>query len=158
MDVPLLMVCLLLVQHPGDGWALVQDTRQVRRLYWDLSKTTEVWVRLIPEDPDGRPPVVSLVFQAFFPGRTERDPYSGLPREPTGPPARLAVRAQPLPLTVVHDLSLRFVIDGRTIELTGPGSRYRNLPCFVATEDCTPNAVEAELEPSILRSLTQRGS
>jgi hypothetical protein len=45
------------------------------------------------------------------------------------------------------------VIDGRTVDLTGPGSRYRNIPCLVATEDCAPNGVEAELKAAILRSL-----
>lgn len=149
-----LAVVLLLLQAPGDGWALVQaPPREIKRLYWDLFQTTEVWLRLIPEDPDGKPALVSLVFQAFFPGRAERDPYSGLPREPKGPPARLALRAQPLPLTMIRELSLWLVIDGKLVELTGPTSRYRNLPCLLATEDCTPNAVESELEPSILRAL-----
>jgi hypothetical protein len=58
-----------------------------------------------------------------------------------------------LPLTLIRELSLRLQIDGTTFDLTTPGSRYRSLPCLVATEDCTPNAVEAELAPSILRSL-----
>jgi hypothetical protein len=147
-------VVLLLLQAPGDGSALVPlPLREVKRLYWDLFQTTEIWLRLIPENPEGKPPLVSLVFQAFFPGRAERDPYSGLPREPKGPPARLALRAQPLPLTLIRELSLRLVIDGKRVELTGPASRYRNLPCLVATDDCTPNAVEAELQPSILRAL-----
>ena len=84
-----LLVGLLLVQGSGDGWALVHDTRQVKRLYYDLFQTTEIWVRLIPEDSEGKPPLVNLIFQAFFPGRAERDPYTGLPREPKGPPARL---------------------------------------------------------------------
>jgi hypothetical protein len=148
-----LTLALLLFQAPGNGWAMVQGTREVKKLYWDLFETTEMWTRLIPEDPDGKPPLASLIFQAFFPGRAERDPYTGLPRDPKGPPARIVVQAQPLPLTVIRELSLRLVIDGRRIDLTGPTSRYRNLPCLVATEDCVPNAVEAELEPSTLRSL-----
>lgn len=147
-----LLLGVLLFQGPGDGWANVPDARQVKRLYWDLFKTTEIWVRLIPESPEGKPGLVNLIFQAFFPGVPERDPYTGLPREPKGPPARLVLVAQPLPMTVIHELSLRLVVDGQTIDLTGPSNRYRNLPCFVATEDCTPNAVEAELEPSVLRS------
>jgi hypothetical protein len=148
-----LTLALRLFQAPGDGWAMVQGTREVKKLYWELFETTEVWIRLIPEDPDGKPPLVNLIFQAFFPGRAERDPYTGLPRDPKGPPARIVVQAQPLPLTLIRELSLRLVIDGRRIDLTGPTSRYRNLPCLVASEDCVPNAVEAELEPSTLRSL-----
>jgi hypothetical protein len=149
-----LSLLIVLLQAPGDGWALVHaPAREVRRLYWELAQMTEVWVRLIPEDPDGKPPLVNLVFQAYYPGRAGRDPYTGLPQEPKGPPARLAVRAEPLPLTVIRELSLRLVIDGKRFDLTGPGSRYRNLPCLVSSEDCVPNAVEAELDPSILRSL-----
>jgi hypothetical protein len=153
MPLSSLTLALLLFQAPGDGWAMVQGTREVKKLYWELFETTEIWIRLIPEDPDGKPPLVNLIFQAFFPGRAERDPYTGLPRDPKGPPARIVVQAQPLPLTVIRELSLRLVIDGRRIDLTGPTSRYRNLPCLVANGDCAPNAVEAELEPSALRSL-----
>lgn len=149
-----LSLAVLLLQGPGDGWAFVQTPpRELKSVYWELFQTTEVWLHLIPEDPDGKPPLVNLVFQAFFPGRAERNPYSGLLREPKGPPARLVLKAQPLPLTIVRELSLRLVIDGRTVDLAGPDNRYRNLPCLVATEGCTPYAVEAELEPSILRSL-----
>jgi hypothetical protein len=145
---------LLLLQAPGDGWAIAQtQPREVKRLYWDLFQTTEVFVRLIPENPEGKPGLVNLIFQAFFPGRAERDPYSGLPKEPKGKPARIAVTAQPLPLTAIRELSLEFVVDGKTIELTGPGHKYRNLPCLVATTDCIPNAVEAELELPILQLL-----
>jgi hypothetical protein len=125
----------------------------VRRIYWELVPETEVWVRLIPEDPEGRPPLVNLVFHAFYPGRADRDVYSGLPQWPRGAPARLTVSAEPLPLTVIRELSLRLVIDGETFDLTGPNSRYRNLPCLVASSDCTPNAIEAELSPSLLRSV-----
>ena len=77
---------VLLFQGPGDGWANVPDARQVKRLYWDLFKTTEIWVRLIPETPGGKPPLVNLIFQAFYPGVPARDPYTGQPREPKGPP------------------------------------------------------------------------
>lgn len=149
-----LPLAVLLFQAPGDGWATVQaPPREVKRLYWELFQTTEIWLRLIPEDPDGKPPLVNLIFQAFFPGRAKRDPYSGLPQWPKSAPVRLALRAQPLPWTVIRELSLRLQIDGNTCDLTTPGSRHRNLPCLVATEDCTPNAVEVELEPSLLRSL-----
>jgi len=154
MPLSSLTLAPLLFQAPGDGWAMVQGNREVKKLYWELFETTEIWTRLIPEDPDGKPPLVSLIFQAFFPGRAERDPYNkGLPRDPKGPPARIVVQAQPLPLTVIRELSLRLVVDGRSIDLTGPTSRYHNLPCLVASEDCVPNAVESELEPSTLRSL-----
>jgi hypothetical protein len=149
-----LPLVLLAFQAPGDGWALTQAApREVRRLYWDLFQLTEVWLRLTPEGPNGEAPLVNLVFQAFFPGRAERDPYSGGPRAPKGPPARLVVRAEPLPSTIVRALSLQLVVDGTAIDLTPPGGRYRNLPCLVASEECVPNAVEAEIDESLLRSL-----
>jgi hypothetical protein len=136
------------------GWALTQSPpRQVGRVYWELIPQTEVWVRLVPEDPEGKPPLLNLVFHAFFPGRAERDPYTGLPQWPKGAPERLTVSAEPFPLTVTRELSLKLVIDGQTIDLTGPNSRYRTLPCVGVTTDCTPNAVEADLEPSVVRSV-----
>ena len=136
------------------GWALTQaQPRDVRMTYWELVPEIEIWVRLIPEHADGSPPLINLVFHAFYPGRAKRDPYSGRPQWPAGMPARLTVSAEPLPRTVIRELSLQLELDGRTIDLTGPGSRYRNLPCFVASEDCVPNGVEADLEPSIVRSL-----
>ena len=142
---------ILLAQAPGAGWVMAPASpREVRRLYWELFETTEVWVRLTPGDPNGNPPLVSVVFQAFFPGRAQREPYSLLPQWPRGAPARLVVRAEPFPMTAIRDLSLRLVLDGYTFDLTGPGSRYATLSCG---DDCAPNAVEAELDPSLLRAL-----
>lgn len=147
------LVALFLAQS---GWALVQPKpREVGRTYWELIPETEVWVRLVPEDPDGKPPLVNLVFHAFFPGRAERDPYTGLPQWPKGPPARLTVSAEPLPHTLSRELALRLTIDGWSIDLTGPDARYRNLPCVVASADCTPNAVEADLDPSVLKAVVE---
>src|SRR4029453_10610729 len=103
--------------------------REVKRLYWDLFQTTEVWLRLVPEDPDGKPPLVQLIFQAFFPGSTERDPQSGTPQWPSRTPDRLVIRAQSLPLTMIRDLSLRLRIDDQLLDLTAPGRRFKNLPC-----------------------------
>jgi hypothetical protein len=138
-------------QAPGNGWVMAPaPPREVRRLYWELFETTEVWVRLTPGDPDGNPPLVSLVFQAFFPERAQREPYSLLPQWPRGAPARLVVRAEPFPMTAIRGLSLRLELDGYTFNLTGPGSRYATLSCG---DDCAPNAVEAELDPSLLRAL-----
>lgn len=154
-----LLLSILLFQGPGDGWALVPDARQVKRLYWDLFQTTEIWLRLIPGDPEGKPPLVNLVFQAFFPGRAERDPYSGLPQEPKGPPARLVLRAQSLPLTVIRELSLRFVIDGKAVDLTGPGGcpmfAAPDASCFLLypCEGCSANGVGVKLEPPLLEAL-----
>jgi hypothetical protein len=145
---------LVLLLLPGVGRAQPQvPPRDVGRIYWELVPTTEIFVRLIPEDPGGKPPLLYLIFQAFFPGRAQRDPYSGQPRWPSGTPARLVVTAQPFPRTVIRELSLQLVVDGKTLDLTAPTSRYRNLPCLVASDDCVPNAVEAELDASFLRSL-----
>lgn len=134
------------------AWALTDAPhREVRRLYWELVPEMEVWVRLTPEGPEGQRPLVNLVFHAFYPGRAVRDPYDGLPAWPQGTPGRLSVSAVPVSLTVPGELSLRLMVDGRVIDLTGPESRYRLLPCLVPYGDCVPNAVEAELDPSTLQ-------
>ena len=142
-------------QAPDRGWGVTGVMpREVSRIYWDLLRTTEVLVRVIPVGPDGKPLRVDLVFQAFFPGRETRDWSTGRPQWPKGRPGRLAVTAQAFPMTfVIPELSLRLVIDGTSIDLTAPGSRYRNIPCLITTEDCAPNGVEADLEPSVLASL-----
>jgi len=156
-DMNALPLVLLLLQAPGDGWALAQaPPQQVKTLYWDLFQTTEVWVSLIPADPDARPPLVRLIFQAFFAGR-----------EVKGAPSRLTLRALPLPLTVITDLSLRVTVDGETADLAascsapgGQGSREGN-PCFLLYPPCGPdggcsaNGVAAELSTPLLRSLAR---
>src|SRR5262245_50491903 len=145
---------VLAVALSQSGWALTQSPpREVRRLYWELIPETEIWVRLIPEHPEGKPPLVNLVFHAFYSGRVERDRYTGLPEWPKGAPTRLTVSAEPLPMTLIRELSLQLQIDGQTIDLTGPNTRHHYLPCLVASEDCSQNAVEAELDASTLRSI-----
>ena len=50
----------LLLQSPGAGWVMAPTPpREVRRLYWELQETTEVWVRLTPGDPNAAPPLLS---------------------------------------------------------------------------------------------------
>jgi hypothetical protein len=151
----LLALMLLLVQAPDDGWGVTRvQPREVKRIYWELLPTIEVLVRLVPIDPDGKPVRVNLVFQAFFPGRAQRDPYTGLPQWPKGLPARLVLTAQAFALTfIIPELSLRLVIDGSPVDLTVPGNRFRHIPCLIATDDCAPTGVEADLEPAVLRSL-----
>jgi hypothetical protein len=150
-----LLSLLLLPQGPGSGWAMVDaPPRNVRRLYWELQETTEVWVRLTPRNADDGEPLVNLVFQAFFPGRAARDPYTALPQWPAGVPARMVIRAEPLPLTVIRALSPRLVLDGHSFNLAEPSSRFSILPCGAGSEDCTPNTVEAGLDASLLRALT----
>ncbi len=137
------------------GWGVTGlKPREVGRIYWELIPTTEVLVRVVPIGPEGKPVRVNLIFHAFFPGRAERDPYSGLPRWPEGRPSRLAVMAQAFPLTfTIPELSLRLTLDGTAIDLTAPGSRYRNVPCLITTDDCAPDGVEADLDPSVLESM-----
>jgi hypothetical protein len=112
----------------------------------------EVLVPLAPIGPDGKPARLNLVFQAFFPGRAQRDPYSGLPQWPKGTPAQLAVTAQAYPLTfVIPSFTLTLVADDRTFDLTGPGGRFQLIPC--ASEGCSPTGVEADLDLATLRAL-----
>jgi hypothetical protein len=148
-----LLLGVVLFQGPGDGWANVPDARQVKRLYWDLFKTTEIWVRLIPENAEGKPPLVNLIFQAFFPGVPERDPYTGLPREPKGPPEKIVLKAMPLPMTVVQMLTLRLEIGGKTVDLTADPARYRYLSPCGPGDGCAANAVDADIDAALVRSL-----
>ena len=70
---PVAGVSILVVAVLQSGWALTQaPPREVRRIYWELVPETEIFVRLIPEGPEGKQPLVNLVFHAFYPGRAER--------------------------------------------------------------------------------------
>lgn len=64
------------------------------------------------------------------------------------------MRAQPFPLTLVRDLTLRFAFGGETLDLTGPGARYRYLYPMCSPEDqCAANGVEAEIGFPELRAI-----
>jgi hypothetical protein len=131
------------------------NPREVRRRYWELQKRSEVYVRLIPEDAAGGKPLVSLTFRADFPGVAKRSHYDGLPEWPAGPPARMTLTAEPLPMVLIKELALRLTIDGRAVNLAPPGGRYRNIPCLVASDDCSPYGVEAEIDPPLLKALLE---
>lgn len=146
----------LLALGAADARAQFQGPpREVRRIYWELQKTFEVLVQLIPENPVGKPPLVSLTFRAYFPGVAKRNPYTSLPEWPTGKPARMTLTADPQPMVMIRDLTLRLELDGSAVDLTGPGRRYRNIPCVFYTDACAPNGVEAEIDASFVRSLLE---
>jgi hypothetical protein len=135
----LLGAALLLWQAPGDGWGVVDSRpREVKRLYWDLFQTTELWVTLSPVTAD----TVAgprFAFQAFFPGREVKER-----------PQRIQVKA--LAGGMATDLSLRMTIDGKTTDLTGPdGSSFLLYPPCI--EQCSANGVAADLKPELLRSM-----
>jgi hypothetical protein len=54
-------------------------------------------------------------------------------------------------MTVIQELTLQLDIDGVVTDLTGPNGRYRTLP-FPCVE-CLPNAVEADVDASVVRSI-----
>ena len=150
---------LFLFQGPGEGWNQVQaPPREVKRVYWDLFETTEVWVLLLPGAPQGEPPPVKIVFQAFFSGRAKPDPYTKLPRWPKGEPERLTVRVQPFPMTVINEFSLRLVVDDETFDLSasckwplGSGG-----PCQILySSDSAIIGVSAEVQPALLQRLAK---
>jgi hypothetical protein len=114
-----------------------------------------VYVRLIPEEAAGGKPLGSLTFRADFPGVAKRNPYDGLPEWPAGPPARVTITAEPLPLVLIKELALSLQVDGTSVNLTPPGGRYRNIPCLVYSDDCAPYGVEAEFDPPLLKSLLE---
>jgi hypothetical protein len=160
-----LLASLFLFQGPGEAWNLVQaPPREVKRVYWDLFETTEVWVLLLPGGPKGEPPPrVNLVFQAFFPGRAKRDPNTGLPQWPKGEPQRLALRAQLFPLTETmtfpRDLSLRLVVDDETFDLGAacvPGAwPAPQCQLLFPGPESAANGVSVEVQPSLLQRLAK---
>jgi hypothetical protein len=71
------------VQGPGDGFNLAPSApREIKTLYWELFKTTEIWVRLSPEGKDNKPAPVSLIFYVTFSGK-----------ELSSEPTQIAIRA-----------------------------------------------------------------
>lgn len=142
---------------PQTTWGITKaKPHEVSRIYWELLPATEVLVPLEPVQPDGTPVRFHLVFHAFYPGRAALDRRTGLPEWPKGPPSRLAVTAQAFPLTfVIPELTLRFITGRTTHDLTTPGARYRNVPCLIATDDCTPTGVEADITADLLRTLVR---
>jgi hypothetical protein len=140
-------------QKPDGGWGVTRlQPHQVSRVYWELQQQMDVLVRLAPLGSDGKPARLVLVFQAFFPGRAQRDPYSGLPQWPKAPPARVTVTAQAYPLTfVIPSFTLTLIADDQALDLTGPGGRFQLIPC--ASEGCSPTGVEAGIDPAALRAL-----
>ena len=160
------LLALFLFQGPGEGWNLVQaPPREVKRVYWDLFETTEVWVLLLPGGPQGEPPPVNIVVQAFFSGRAKRDPYSGLPQWPKGEPERLTVRVQPVPMTLFNELSLRLVVDDETFDLgascMSPGRS--GPPCQILYSGVVSESgfgaaaigVSVEVQPALLQRLAK---
>ena len=133
------VLSLLLVQAPGDGWAVAPGTPgEVKHLYWDLFDTTEVWLQLRPELPDGKGPApLQLVFQGFYKGR-----------EAKGAPSRVGGRVVG---PAVADLSFRLIYEGKTADLTGPQGNSRLLFPAPACDTCSANGVDAEIRPDIMR-------
>ena len=136
-DMVLVPALLLLLQAPGDGWGMAPGKPgEVKHLYWDLFNTTEVWVQVMPERPDGKGPTpLQLVFQAFYTGR-----------EAKGAPARVGARV----VGPTIDLLFRLTYDGKTADLTGPQGNSRYL-WPGACGDCNPNGVDAEVKIDVLR-------
>jgi hypothetical protein len=157
------LLALVLFQAPGEGWNLVQaPPREVKRVYWDLFETTEVWVLLLPGDPQGDPAPVNVVFQAFFSGRAKRDPYSKLlPEWPKGEPERLTVRVQPFPTTVLKEPSLRLVVDDETFDLSascnplGSGGPCQILYSGDSEGGSAIIGVSVEVQPALLQRLAK---
>ncbi len=135
MTALLSLAALLLLQAPGDGFGMV-DTRprEVRRLYWDLFQTTEVWVTLSPvtQNTVAGP---RFAVQALFPGR-----------EVKGPPGRIQVKALVDP--VGNDTSFRVTVNGKAWEVTGAGGDW-----FLLRGDYGTFGIVAALTPEVLRAM-----
>lgn len=153
-----LLLALLLLQGPGEGWNLAQaPPGEVKKLYWDQFETTEVWVLLLPDGPKEEPQPVNMVFQAFFSGRAKRDRSSAHPSWPMGKPDRLALRVQPFPLTVVTQLSLQLVVDDEAFDLAAPcaspGGAGPPECQLLFAGDGAANGFSVEIRPALLQRL-----
>ena len=149
-----LTLMMLLLQAPGDGWALAQvGPQQVKTIYWELFDASETWVSIIPAGPEGEQPLVRMIFQAFFAGK-----------EPKGAPNRVVIRALSLPLTVVKEYSLRLIVDEEAFDLgsscmpqggAGP-------PCLllypVCSEGCAANGLAVDVHPALLEKIAEAHS
>jgi hypothetical protein len=152
----LIPLVFFLLQDPGHNWdPLLTPPREMGHVYWEQSGETKIWVRIVPVYPDHKSPLLDLIFNAYFPGAV--DFSSGRPKKLKGPPARITLEAQPWPLVIIRELSLRIIIDGRKFDLTASDAQYKTIMPAACNNDavgnCGANAVEAELTPSLLRSL-----
>ena len=154
-----MLLALFLLQGPGEGWNLAQSPpREVRRVYWDLFETTEVWVLIHPENPKGEPQPVHMVFQAFYSGQAKRDRSSGRPTAPADEPAtKLALRVQAFPLTFAYELSLTLLVDDESFDLgapcASPGGAGPPACLLLYQGEGAANGLSVELQPELLRRL-----
>ena len=109
-------------QGPGDGFNLAPSApREIKTLYWELFKTSEIWVRLSPEGKDNKPAPVSLIFYITFSGK-----------EPSSEPTQIGVRAQADPGFVASKFSLKLLPQpGAPLDLVGPPGTVKN---FIGTD------------------------
>jgi len=113
----LFLAAMPTVQGPGDGYNLAPSSpREIKTLYWALSQTTEIWVRLAPEGDSPEPAPVSLIFYATFSGKK-------LAHEPTN----IIVRAQGDPRFVASKFSLKLMPQpGEPLDLVGSLGTVKN--------------------------------
>jgi hypothetical protein len=140
--VPLLvLLALFTTQAPGDGWGLLNHRpREVRRIYHDLHRTTEVWVTLSPVS-GSTVAGPRLAVQAFFPGKDVK-----------GPPSKIQMKV--LPEASGVDLTLRVVVDGAVIDLSAPGgTSFLLYPPCSADFGCSANGIGAEVKPGLLLAM-----
>jgi hypothetical protein len=111
---------------------------EIRVVYWDLFKKTEVTLWLVPGwDADGPNPT-TLSFSAEYPGR-----------ELKRAPLVMVLRAQTDLLTYptrLRETRLEVEIDGERLELTAPDRQFTvNYPCGADDAPCAFDAVVATL-------------
>ena len=142
------LTLVLLLQAPGDGWALAQvPDREVKTLYWELFDTSETWVSVIPSGPKDEPPLTRLILQAFFVGKST-----------AGPPSRVVLRALGLPMTIMRDYSLKLTVDDKAFDLApacaspaGSGPPCQLL--YPPGANSSANGVAVDLDPGLVERL-----
>ena len=145
----LFIAMMPLVQAPGEGYNLLPTPpRQIKSLYFELFKTTEVWVRLTPVGKDGQPAPVSLIFSTTFSGKKQAKI-----------PADINIRAQVDPLFVASKFSLKLELPpGELLDLTAPGVNFEYYPRCPSGETCAVTGVISIVPWRIFRQIVEAKS
>ncbi len=89
---------------------------EIRSQYFEVSNSTQIWIRLKPQDGTGKVAPINLIFTATFPGK-----------KPDHMPSEIEIRAQVDPLFIAPKFTLVLTPHpGRPLDLMGPLGASKN--------------------------------
>jgi hypothetical protein len=90
--------------------------REIRSHYFEVSNSTETWIRLKPQDETGKVAPINLIFTATFPGKKQ-----------DRVPSEIEIRAQVDPLFIAPRFTLKLTPHpGKPLDLVGPIGTMKN--------------------------------